>query len=447
MTELVKATLQRLKRTRDATDSSPADYKPEGDSVSVQFNPTSLRLQYHNSQDSGGKTVKTQRRQYFSVQPATLSLDLEFDTAEETATRGSKLPADVRKLTADVRRFVEPEKKTAKAPPVLRLSWGTFVFYGIVTQITEELDYFAANGTPLHARMSVSITEQNLKYEGEAIGPGARDDKAAVTPGGERPARPLEETGAGLGRSGTGNPETVETAQDGESAQQLAARIGGDPAAWRSLMNGLPSPLGLPAGARVEVGPELTMDAGVGRHGGFAAGGGSSVTDGLAQALGLAAPVPSGPAPAGAPSALEAAGFALSQAGGIARAVRTVAAEATGQATAAARAAFALPERVVQGVADAEAVDPRALAYGRAVPLRARVHLPTLADIAEGGRRSLAARARPSEAAASEAPAGPAPWQRLPSGSDSHALADREQRRRDARPSTMRWKPGAPGGG
>jgi hypothetical protein len=442
MTELAKATLQRLVKKHNTTNSDPADYRPDGDGVKVQFNPTSLRLQYQNSLDIGGKTVQTQRRQSFSVQPATLSLDLEFDTAEETAAPGSTLPADVRGLTAEVRRFVEPETKKNQAPPVLRLSWGSFVFYGIVTQITEELDYFAADGTPLHAKLSISITEQNLKYEGNAIGPGARDDKAAFTPGGARPARPLEETGAAPGRSGTGRTEKVETAQDGESAQRLAARIGGDPAAWRSLMNGLQSPLGLPAGAPVQVGPELITDGSVGRAAGFAAGDSSSSAKGLAQALGLAPPVPSGPAPIGAPGALEAAGFALAQAGGIAWAVRTVAADATGQASVAARAAFAVPVQSIAAAEEVEAVDPRALTYGRAVPLRARVHLPTLADIAEGGRRSLAARARPSEADAPDTPAGRAPWQQLPPAIASRARADREQRRRDARPSTMRWKPG-----
>ncbi|MFF0014115.1 hypothetical protein [Streptomyces sp. NPDC005374] len=450
MSKLVPATIQQLKKAHGAKGSDPPGYTPDGDAVEVQFNPTSLRLQYQNTRDIGGKTVKTVARQYFSVTPAVLSFDLEYDSAEEVdagSGAGTNQPFDVRRLTAAVRHFARPGATGLKAPPVLRFSWGQFAFDGIVTQITEELDYFAPDGTPLRAKLSISVTEQDPAYEGNIIGPGGRDDKAASVPGNQQPSQVSDDTGTAPGHRGTTKPEKVETAQDGESAQQLAARIGGDPAAWRSLMNGLQSPLGLPAGAPVQVGPELTTDAGVGRAAGYAAGVGSSVTEALAQALGLAAPVPSGPAPAGAPGALEAAGFALSQAGGIARAVRTVTAEATGQASAAARAAFAAPAQATVSTVDADAVDPRSLTYGRAIPLRTRVHPPTLADIAEGGRRSLAARARPYETAAPDALSGPAPWQQLPPATGSRARADREQRRRDARPSTMRWKPAAPGGG
>ncbi|MGC0398689.1 hypothetical protein RKD27_001333 [Streptomyces sp. SAI-126] len=438
MSALEPARLFRLDRPHRPSDQAPAPYRPRGKGIVVQFNPTTLRLQYQNNKDIGGKTVQNQTRQSFTVQPATLNFDLEFDTAEAAGTPGrpgETLPSDVRRRTAAVRQFVEPGTEGGGVPPVLRFVWGRFTFTGIATQVTEELDYFAANGTPLRAKLSISITEQNPKYEGFANGPGSRDDRGATPPGGAAPA--TGGTGAKPGRSGTDGPRRTETAQDGESAQQLAARIGGDPAAWRSLMNDLESPLGLPAGAPVQVGPELTADEGIARAAGFAAGGTSSATERLAQALGLAAPVPSGPAPVGPPDALEAAGFALSQAGGIGRAARSVAAAATERATLAAREAFGAPAPP-GGEPD---LDPRALAYGRAIPLRTRAHTPTLDDIAEGGRRSLAARARPSEADTGNGSPGLAPWLRLPSATGSRARADDEQRRRDARPSTMRWKP------
>lgn len=446
MSDLAKAVLHRLDKKYDAKGSAPAGYAPaeNEDPFTVQFNPTTLRLQYQNNTDNGGKTAKTQKRQYFAAHPATLSFDLEFDTAEATSgersATGAVSPADVRDLTAKVRRFIEPQGAEGAQPPVLRFVWGRFVFNGIVTQISEELDYFAPDGTPLRAKLGVSISEQNLKYEGKLEGAGARNDKAASVPGAGQRDRLQDGTGAAPGRSGTRDTEKVETAQGGESVQQLAARIGGDPAAWRSLMNELGSPLGLPPGTPVQVGPELTGSGGVGRAAGFAAGSSSSITEALAQALGRVAPEPSGPAPADVSDPLEAVGFALSQAGGTAAAVAQVAAEATDRAAAAARAAFALPARAPTD--RPAAVDARALAYGWGLPLRAQAHPDTLADLAEGGRRSLAARARPAEITAPAAGAGLAPWRQLPPSVPARAEADREQRRRDTRPSTMRWKPG-----
>ncbi len=53
----------------------------------------------------------TRLRQNPSATPATLTFDLEFDTAEGDA---SGQPVDVRDLTKAVRQFVEPPKDDAR---------------------------------------------------------------------------------------------------------------------------------------------------------------------------------------------------------------------------------------------------------------------------------------------------------------------------------------------
>ncbi|HJU02839.1 MAG TPA: hypothetical protein VJ966_16725, partial [Actinomycetes bacterium] len=200
MAELAKATLLPLERKRAATKKEPEIVVPKNqpnkrgqpmEPIPVQFNPTSLRLQRTSNHDKGGLNTKAQRRQHPSVQPATLSFDLEFDTAEEVETSpngGRPKLKDVRDKTRLVRQFVEPpEDNVAKAPPRVRFQWGSFIFDGLVTQVTEELDYFDLDGTPLRAKVSVSITEQDLKFEGKRAGAGARDDRAATQPGGAPP--------------------------------------------------------------------------------------------------------------------------------------------------------------------------------------------------------------------------------------------------------------------
>jgi hypothetical protein len=455
MSGLALATLARLKPTRGKGRRKGVQAELDGDPIEVQFNPTSLRLQRQNNADTGGVTARTQRRQYPAAQPATLTFDLEFDTAEEAAVtqdegEGTTHYVDVRTRTALVRQFVEPPANDVrKPPPAARFSWGTLIFDGLVKQVTEDLDYFAPDGTPLRAKVSVTMTEQDPKFEATVSGSGARDDQAATEPGGPPPAPPPPTgeppPGSGPGRSGTRNVRSVVEAVGGESVQQLAARAGGDPGAWRSLMNGLASPLALPPGVPVELGPELEGVTDVlGRAAGFAAGPRTAAED-LGRVLGLVTSATQAAARLGGAAGelgAEAAGFALAAAGGIARAAEQVNQDATGRVTAAARLAFAVPPA---GQGDAGPVgdgpDPRALTYGRAVPLRARIPAATREAIEAGGRRGLAARARPAEVPLAIGPATP-PWAQLPRAGRGRTASDRAQRSRDARPSTIRWRPG-----
>jgi Contractile injection system tube protein len=458
---------------KDKGQASTAGASTKPRTVDVQFNPTSLRVQRQVSQRRSGLARKDQRVQYSSSNAATLSFDLEFDTAEEVSGDGQ--PVSVRTRTDPIHALVEPPRGApASAPHRVLFEWGSFAFQGVVMQITEDFDYFATDGTPLRAKMSLSIEEQDPKYAALEKGSGARTDRAATGPGGaftdfQRPqVLALEPSpGATPGHGGTRDPMGTVAARAGESVQQLATRVGGDPAAWRSLMSGLTSPVGLAAGTPVVIGPELDTPATIGQALGFAAGVITSQVQDLAAALGLAAAGSAdllGPVST-ALDPTEAAGFALSAAGGLAAATQAVLAADTTERVRAARSAFVVPARPAMragrqagpaaeptGVSNAQLtpqpgfpptvdVDPRALSYGRSLPLRSRVHTRTGDEARAGGSRSLTARARPAELLVSGVRAAP-PWERLPRAASGRAAADLAQRSRDARASTMRWKPG-----
>jgi Contractile injection system tube protein len=376
-----KAMLQPLKDVPGGTGSNgEITVLPAGPAVAVQFNPTTLRIDRGNAIDSGGSTVNTQHRQLLP-QPAKLSVELEFDTAEGDENGN---PKDVTERTAVVRQFVvEPKGKRGEPAPRVLFLWGNLRFVGIVTQANEELDYFNSDGIPLRAKVTLNITEQDLTLQ---AGPGSKDAVGATLPG--------IQLGIGLGASGSVNPTLVVSAQAGESAQQLLGRLDLDPANWRAAMNGLASPLSLTAGAQVELGAEVSASGGVGITAGFAAGFQAGATTELAAALD------------GAGSSQDATtpGFALAAGGGVAASLNTVLAQQTGSADAQARASFGAP--TATAVPNAP-VDTRALGYGRSIPLRARANA-----------------VNPSVA--------PPP----------SSTADAAQRSRDSRPSTMRWKPG-----
>ncbi|MFD7838494.1 hypothetical protein [Streptomyces sp. NPDC059761] len=447
MTALVHATLQRLTVTaQPGKDRPPLVKEAEGSGpLEVQFNPATLRISRNNNVDRGGTTTKNQKVQHPAQEGSTLTFDLEFDTAEQ---RGGGQYVDVRRWTALVRQFVEPPAKPSDPPPAVRFVWGTLRYNGIVTQVTEELDHFAPDGTPLRAKVGVTIVEQNFAYQAHDEGPGTRDARTATEAGDQR-------TGAAPGTAGTSRPRQVVQARDGESAQQLLSRLGLDPAAWRGAMSGLDSPLTLAAGAAVQLGAEVSAGfaaaAGISLSAGFAGDAAPTSVGGLAAALGA-----DGPAGAGADPAL--AGFVLGAAGGIAASADIVAGAAVDSATARARQSFEVPPAQAvptapagppvrepahpagsAGYAPPPALDRRSLGYGRGVPLRARADPETLAEVRAGGARSLADRARREEIPPPDPAA--APWERLPPAAPGRAAADCEQRGRDAGPTTLRWTP------
>jgi Contractile injection system tube protein len=378
VTTLARATMQRL--IADARGGAGSGRVPDGQPVSVQFNPASLRLTRRNNVDRTGVTTGSQKRHQPAPEAATLAFDLEFDTSEQ-GSPGQWV--DVRRWTALVRQFVEPTTQAPKAaPPAVRFAWGTLVFDGIIDQVTEELDHFAPDGTPLRAKVAVSIAEQNPDFETGQVGPAARE--APPPPRRTPTAAP---TGRGPGESGTSRTDQVVAAQAGESAQQLLARLGLDPSGWRAAMSGLQTPLTLAAGTAVQLGPEV-LGGGLVTPlpaAGFAAAGAAASPQTLAAALQPGAP---------------GAGFVLAAGGGVAAAAAAVERARAETSDAAARAAFGAPAPAGAGgqaalppggttasPAPDPAADPRAGGYGRDVPLRPRpVLAPGLPGLA--GQRS-----------------------------------------------------------
>ncbi len=423
---LQKAILIRLKRVRGTGKNAKTTLVPdERGAFPVQFNPTSLRVSHQNNVVEGGATTLTQRKQNPATQSATLTFDLEFDTAEESGENG---PVDVRTRTAIIRQFVQPSPDAPKEPPpLLKFLWGTFTFIGIVSQVVEDIDLFSPEGRPLRAKASVTMKEVRLDIEAETIAAGARTSDGATPPG-----KPNLASGA-PGSPPVANPDTAALARLGESLQQLLARLGADPATWRAAMAGLDSPLALAAGAQVQFAAGASAALGLGVTAGFAATGTVSGTAVLAGALGVgggagfaagagisggvsasvgggfsggvaggfsggvaggfsasvgdgisasvgggvsascagAAGGPFGVADAGA-----AAAFALAEAGGVAVSANIVAAAGVQADVAAARAAFDVPVTAsARGVVGGPVrpVDPRTQSFGRGIPLQVRV--------------------------------------------------------------------------
>jgi hypothetical protein len=228
--------------------------KPQtvGDPIEVQFNPASLKLTLH-SKVEGGETRGNQRRQWIGNASTELSFDLHFDTSEEGTTSD---PVSVRGRTAAVEQFLLPIEQAGKkqSPPKVRFSWGGLVMDGIIEQLSIDFDHFAQDGTPLRAKMSVSIKEQDAKYQLAERGAGANAPASRI-PG---------ETSVGPGSAGSTTANRLGTALGGESAADFLARNGLDPNAWRSVVSAGMNPLSLEAGVDLQFDAGLSLGVGIG---------------------------------------------------------------------------------------------------------------------------------------------------------------------------------------
>jgi hypothetical protein len=303
MPSLTKATLQEISADKTAKPIPKTE-------LEVQFNPQSLKLELAN-QIEGGDTRGRQNRQYLGHASTTLSFDLHFDSADLGTTNE---PVSVREQTAMVERFVLPKGKgdDKQAPPKCRFHWNELIIDGIIESLSIDFELFAANGTPLRAKMSVALKEQNAKYE-------LLEKK-------DRPAA-------------KGRTDKSAQALAGESAADFAVRMGLDPGAWRGIAGqlGASGSLSLQAGVAIDFSSSLSLGAGIG--------------------IGI--------------SAGASAGFALSAAGGLSASLATAAGVKSASAAASARLSFGMEARASVQTRTPPA-DPRATTFGLGVPLRPR---------------------------------------------------------------------------
>jgi hypothetical protein len=365
---LVKATLEAV----GPGAQNPPPPAKDGEVISVQLNPTSLRYQLNNNVDVG-KAFGRSASQAQGSSSATLQFDLVFDTADEGSTTQ---PVDVRSRTKKLERFLLPDKKSPKsAPPRVKFTYGTFSVIGVMSALNQDYELFAESGVPLRAKLSVTIKEQKPEFDAGQTGAGANTGAAA---------RPMPGSGPGAGGPGGAGPGTGGPAADrtgtalaGESAADFAVRMGLDPAAWKSFAAGLGDTLSLTAGLRID----FSASAGVGL------GVGLGEQAGATAGVGGSARAPSRDVPAAEAAA----------AGGVAKAIEGRAAAAAVQEAAATRQAFGASGpgagaaagsgsgRAAAGSAGSGRSTPgsaastgnrAAVSYGKGVPLRPRVGAP-----------------------------------------------------------------------
>lgn len=164
----------------------------QGKTVTVQFNPDSLKLAFanqiqNNNPSSGGgaegaaggaaagagggagrgggdQGSGTSGRQFVGAGTTKLSVQLWFDAHGQSS--GGERVDDVRKLTQQVIYFIRPKPLKTDAtkfvPPGVRFAWGSFSFDGLVDSIEESIEFFSPEGQPLRASISLTLSQQTI---------------------------------------------------------------------------------------------------------------------------------------------------------------------------------------------------------------------------------------------------------------------------------------------
>lgn len=207
-----------------------------GTSVTVQFNPETLKVSYSNQvvpPKGEGSQQEKASIQYVGAGVTKLSVQIWFDVTGESPDAGP-LPTDVRKLTERVSYFITPRKQQNGefVPPLVRFEWGTFRYEGIMDSLEESLEFFSSDGMPLRASMSLSLSQQRIEVLRGEGGGGGGAGGAGPAPG----TQPLAQ------------------ARAGDTLQAMANGIGGN-VSWQAIAsaNGIENPRRLSPGQFVNL--------------------------------------------------------------------------------------------------------------------------------------------------------------------------------------------------
>jgi Contractile injection system tube protein len=272
------------------TDRGPAVNFP------VHFNPASLQYTVSNKEQGQG----SKKKQHVSETSAQLSMDLVFDTTDTGR--------DVRLDTGEIVKLLSPDAKAKKAPRMVEFSWGSYSFTGVIEQYKETLDFFSADGVPLRASVSVTLSSKEVTF--------ADPDRAGASVDGDLTPDTVdvpEPSGGGPQNS----PASIANALGAPRAARAIAAANGAASLRFGVEGGLTVSAG--AGVSASAGVGLGLGAGIGASAGasasLSAGAGAGVSAGAAASI--SGSVTLMPAAAFSAGASAGAGLGIGAGGGI----------------------------------------------------------------------------------------------------------------------------------
>ena len=133
------------------------------------YNPTSFTVNHDVKYDTKSSPTKADLvKKFLSVNPRVVNMELFFDgTGASPSTLGGfgnkvGVNAGVQSVEGQIQIFLKAAYQIAGVlhkPNYVMLVWGTFIMTGVLESANVTYTMFAADGTPLRAKMSLSIKE------------------------------------------------------------------------------------------------------------------------------------------------------------------------------------------------------------------------------------------------------------------------------------------------
>ena len=193
------------------------------DTIPVRFNPTEYQIQKQNTYaEIGIPGLETPPIQFVRGASEKLTTELLVDTTDTLQ--------DVREAYVNKLLGLMAVQSESHAPPVVSLVWSGTVFRGVLEALTVTYTLFAPTGRPLRAKLGVTLRQYRPAADELRDNPRASPDF-----------------------------DKRHTVRRGDSLQDLAARVYGDPGKWRVIAreNGVRDPRRLAAGTVLRL-PKLT---------------------------------------------------------------------------------------------------------------------------------------------------------------------------------------------
>jgi nucleoid-associated protein YgaU len=197
------------------------------DTVAAMFNPNRLAIsrtvQWQNQQAAKRDNPEMQ---FTGAEPATLTIDLLFDTYDTPEKETDKKSVKTEYMDKLVHLTTVEKHGDKHRPPVCRLQWGDqgVFFQGVLQQLQVQYTMFTSSGVPVRATANCTF-KQWISNKGDLQNQNLMSADVAK----------------------------VWTVRQGQTLAHIAAEEYGDPRAWRLIAdaNGIDDPLRLPAGLRL----------------------------------------------------------------------------------------------------------------------------------------------------------------------------------------------------
>lgn len=129
------------------------------DKFQVMLNPTSYKHEHsieYDERETFGQAGADPKFSAVAAEKVTFDLVLDGTGAVPTGTVGSR-PTAVKDQIRSLSSVVYKYKGNNHEPSIVRLLWGSFIFFGRLTSMTVDYTLFKPAGDPLRAKVSVAF--------------------------------------------------------------------------------------------------------------------------------------------------------------------------------------------------------------------------------------------------------------------------------------------------